>query len=41
VTPNAVEATVSRLLRKHDEAAAGGVLHTIRGVGYMLKDTAA
>lgn len=41
VTPNAVEAAVSRLRRKLDEAGAGGALHTIRGVGYMLKDTAA
>ncbi len=37
VTPNAVEATVSRLRRKLDEAGAGGSLHTIRGVGYMLR----
>lgn len=38
VTPNAVEAVVSRLRRKLDEAGAGGRLHTIRGVGYMLGD---
>jgi two-component system response regulator QseB len=41
VTPNAVEAAVSRLRRKLDEAGANGALHTIRGVGYMLKDVAA
>jgi len=41
VTPNAVEATVSRLRRKLDDAGAGGRLHTIRGVGYMLRDQAA
>ena len=41
VTPNAVEAAVSRLRRKLDEAGATGALHTIRGVGYMLKDVAA
>src|SRR3546814_15380167 len=40
VTPNAVEAAVSRLRRKLDEAGATGALHTIRGVGYMLKDVA-
>ncbi|EQB19387.1 winged helix-turn-helix domain-containing protein, partial [Sphingobium lactosutens] len=32
---------VSRLRRKLDEAGATGALHTIRGVGYMLKDVAA
>lgn len=36
VTPNAVEAVVSRLRRKLDEACVSGRLHTIRGVGYML-----
>ena len=41
VTPNAVEAAVSRLRRRLDEAGATGALHTIRGVGYMLKDVAA
>lgn len=41
VTPNAVEATISRLRRKLDEAGAGGSLHTIRGVGYMLRDNGA
>ncbi len=38
VTSNAVEAAMSRLRRRLDEAGAGGLLHTIRGVGYMLKD---
>jgi len=38
VTPNAVEAAVSRLRRKLEDAGMGGKLHTIRGVGYMLKD---
>ncbi len=37
VTPNAVEATVSRLRRKLDEAGLAGQLHTVRGVGYMLR----
>lgn len=37
VTPNAVEATVSRLRRKLDDAGLGGQLHTVRGVGYMLR----
>jgi two-component system, OmpR family, response regulator QseB len=38
VTPNAVEATVSRLRKHLDEAGATGILHTIRGVGYLLED---
>lgn len=38
VTPNAVEAVVSRLRRKLDEAGAGNMLHTIRGVGYLLQE---
>lgn len=37
VTPNAVEANVSRLRRKLEEAGAIGLLHTVRGVGYMLR----
>jgi len=39
VTPNAVEATVSRLRRKLDEAGLAGQLHTVRGVGYMLRNS--
>lgn len=38
VTPNAVEAVVSRLRRKLEEVGAQERLHTIRGVGYMLRD---
>jgi two-component system response regulator QseB len=41
VTPNAVEAAISRLRRKLEDARMRGVLQTIRGVGYILKDTAA
>lgn len=41
VTPNAVEAIVSRLRRKLDEVGVGGTLHTIRGVGYMLREEGA
>jgi two-component system, OmpR family, response regulator QseB len=41
VTPNAVEAAMSRLRRKLDEVGASESLHTIRGVGYMLRDTRA
>jgi len=37
VTPNAVEANVSRLRRKLEDAGAIGVLHTVRGVGYMVR----
>lgn len=40
VTPNAVEAIVSRLRRKLEEAGAQGMLHTVRGVGYMLREAA-
>lgn len=39
VTPNALEAIVSRLRRKLDEAGAVGRLHTVRGVGYLLRET--
>lgn len=38
VTPNAIEAIVSRLRRKLEEAGAGERLHTIRGVGYLLRE---
>jgi len=38
VTPNAVEAAVSRLRKRLDEAGAPGILHTVRGVGYLLED---
>lgn len=41
VTPNAIEAIVSRLRRKLDEAGATGQLHTVRGVGYLLRESAA
>lgn len=37
VTPNAVEAIVSRLRRKLEEVDAGVDLHTVRGVGYILR----
>lgn len=36
VTPNAIEAVVSRLRRKLEEHGETGRLHTVRGVGYML-----
>lgn len=38
VTPNAIEAIVSRLRRKLDEAGLTGQLHTVRGVGYLLRE---
>jgi two-component system response regulator QseB len=38
VTPNAVEAIVSRLRGKLSEAGILHHLHTIRGVGYMFRD---
>jgi two-component system response regulator QseB len=37
VTPNAVEANVSRLRRKLEDAGALDMLHTVRGVGYMVR----
>jgi DNA-binding response OmpR family regulator len=37
VTPNALEAAVSRLRRSLDSAAAGVVLETRRGIGYRLR----
>lgn len=38
VSPNAIEAVVSRLRRKLEEAGAGGNLQTVRGVGYFLSE---
>jgi len=37
VTPNAIEAHVSRLRKRLAAAAATPSIHTIRGVGYLLK----
>jgi two-component system response regulator QseB len=39
VTPNAVEAAVSRLRRKLAEAGAPVAIHTVRGIGYMARQT--
>ena len=36
VTPNAMEAVISRLRRKLEDHGETGRLHTVRGVGYML-----
>lgn len=36
VTPNALDAVISRLRRKLDDVGQGGRLHTIRGIGFML-----
>ena len=41
VTPNAVEVAVSRLRRKLDDAGCTGLLHTVRGLGYLMRDTVA
>lgn len=38
VTPNAIEAIVSRLRHKLHAAGVEGMLRTIRGVGYILTD---
>ncbi|MBA4305421.1 MAG: DNA-binding response regulator [Sphingopyxis sp.] len=40
VTPNAIEAIVSRLRRKLEDAGCSGQLHTVRGVGYLLREGA-
>jgi DNA-binding response OmpR family regulator len=37
VTPNAIEAHVSRLRKRLTAATATPAIHTIRGVGYLLK----
>ena len=39
VTPNAVEAIISRLRHKLNDAGHVDVLITIRGMGYLLRDT--
>lgn len=39
VTPNAVEVAVSRLRRKLDEAGCPDRLHTVRGLGYLMRDS--
>lgn len=39
VTPNALEATVSRLRRKLEESGLSSQLVTVRGVGYLLRET--
>ncbi len=38
VSPNAVDAVVSRLRRRLEESGAGHMLHTIRGLGYLLEE---
>lgn len=38
ITPNAVEASISRLRKKLEEAGVADILHTVRGVGYFLED---
>jgi two-component system response regulator QseB len=41
VTPNAIEALISRLRHKLASAGGGSPLNTVRGLGYILKDSAA
>jgi two-component system, OmpR family, response regulator QseB len=36
-TPNALEAIVSRLRRKIEAAGGRNLLHTVRGIGYLLR----
>lgn len=39
VNPNAVEAVISRLRKRLESAGAEGEIHTLRGIGYLLKET--
>ena len=38
VNPNAVEAVVSRLRKRLEQAGAECTVHTLRGIGYLLKE---
>jgi len=38
ITPNTIEALVSRLRRRLEALHAGVSIHTLRGVGYLLKE---
>lgn len=40
VSPNALDAVVSRLRRRLEDGGAGHMLHTIRGLGYLLEERA-
>ncbi|HEX6604698.1 MAG TPA: winged helix-turn-helix domain-containing protein, partial [Sphingomicrobium sp.] len=37
---NVIDVHISRLRKKLDEAGGGALLHTVRGVGYMLSEAA-
>lgn len=39
VTSNALDAVVSRLRRKIEAAGGQGLLHTVRGIGYLIRAT--
>ncbi|MCY1672081.1 response regulator transcription factor [Novosphingobium sp. SL115] len=41
VSPNAIEAVVSRLRRRLQALGGGEMIHTLRGLGYLLQDQAA
>ena len=38
VTSNTIEALVSRLRRRLETMHAGVTIHTLRGIGYLLKE---
>ena len=38
ISPNAVDAAISRLRRRLEESGARSMLHTIKGLGYLLED---
>ena len=39
VTPNSLEASVSRLRKRLIQVEASVTIHTLRGVGYLLSDS--
>jgi DNA-binding response OmpR family regulator len=38
VNPNTVEALISRLRKRLDEIGADYSIHTLRGIGYLLRE---
>ena len=38
VTPNSIEVLISRLRRRLDSVGANCSIHTLYGIGYLLKD---
>jgi DNA-binding response OmpR family regulator len=38
VNPNTIEVLISRLRRRLDEIGADCSIHTLRGIGYLLRE---